>query len=77
MGLLTGRYRKGRPKARNARMNWVPRHLTAHPHLSHLSLTQRGSRIRGMESLAISQNDRGTVAVLAADVGRRAEKAAT
>jgi aryl-alcohol dehydrogenase-like predicted oxidoreductase len=28
MGLLTGRYRKGRPKARNARMNWVPRHLT-------------------------------------------------
>jgi len=28
MGLLTGRYRKGRPEARNARMNWVPRHLT-------------------------------------------------
>jgi TPR repeat protein len=35
-----------------------------------------GTRLRaGMESLAISQNDRGTVAVLAADVGRRAEKA--
>jgi aryl-alcohol dehydrogenase-like predicted oxidoreductase len=28
MGLLTGRYRKGRPEPRNARMNWVPRHLT-------------------------------------------------
>jgi aryl-alcohol dehydrogenase-like predicted oxidoreductase len=28
MGLLTGRYRKGRPQPRNARMNWVPRHLT-------------------------------------------------
>jgi Tfp pilus assembly protein PilF len=27
-----------------------------------------------LEKLAISQNDRGTVAVLAADVGRRAEK---
>ncbi|MEU0481237.1 hypothetical protein ABZ260_18875 [Streptosporangium sp. NPDC006013] len=26
--LLTGRYRKGRPEARNARMNRVPRHLT-------------------------------------------------
>ncbi|WP_433208848.1 aldo/keto reductase [Nocardia sp. CA-107356] len=28
MGLLTGRYRKGQPPPRNARMNWVPRHLT-------------------------------------------------
>ncbi|MGW7619255.1 aldo/keto reductase [Streptomyces antimycoticus] len=28
MGLLTGRYRKGGPSVRNARMNWVPRHLT-------------------------------------------------
>jgi aryl-alcohol dehydrogenase-like predicted oxidoreductase len=28
MGLLTGRYRKGQPEPRNARMNWVPRHLT-------------------------------------------------
>ncbi|CAM5595431.1 aldo/keto reductase [Streptomyces mordarskii] len=28
MGLLTGRYRKGGPPVRNARMNWVPRHLT-------------------------------------------------
>jgi aryl-alcohol dehydrogenase-like predicted oxidoreductase len=28
MGLLTGRYRKGGPAPRNARMNWVPRHLT-------------------------------------------------
>ncbi|WP_345578528.1 aldo/keto reductase [Nonomuraea rosea] len=28
MGLLTGRYRKGGPEPRNARMNWVPRHLT-------------------------------------------------
>ncbi|GLY81263.1 aldo/keto reductase [Actinoallomurus iriomotensis] len=28
MGLLTGRYRKGRTNPRNARMNWVPRHLT-------------------------------------------------
>jgi aryl-alcohol dehydrogenase-like predicted oxidoreductase len=28
MGLLTGRYRKGMPTPRNARMHWVPRHLT-------------------------------------------------
>jgi aryl-alcohol dehydrogenase-like predicted oxidoreductase len=28
MGLLTGRYRKGQREPRNARMNWVPRHLT-------------------------------------------------
>ncbi|WP_137976197.1 aldo/keto reductase [Streptomyces violaceusniger] len=28
MGLLTGRYRKGGPTVRNARMKWVPRHLT-------------------------------------------------
>ncbi|MGP3960543.1 aldo/keto reductase [Nonomuraea sp. 3N208] len=28
MGLLTGRYRKGQPEPRNARMNWVPKHLT-------------------------------------------------
>ncbi|MBI0317698.1 MULTISPECIES: aldo/keto reductase [Streptomyces violaceusniger group] len=28
MGLLTGRYRKGGPTVRNARMRWVPRHLT-------------------------------------------------
>jgi aryl-alcohol dehydrogenase-like predicted oxidoreductase len=28
MGLLTGRYRKGQPRVENARMNWVPRHLT-------------------------------------------------
>lgn len=28
MGLLTGRYRKGRPEARNARMNRVPRQPT-------------------------------------------------
>ncbi|WP_261556045.1 aldo/keto reductase [Frankia tisae] len=28
MGLLTGRYRKGQPKAQNARMHWVPQHLT-------------------------------------------------
>ncbi len=27
-GLLTGRYRKGGPPAENARMHWVPRHLT-------------------------------------------------
>ncbi|GGP77811.1 aldo/keto reductase [Saccharothrix coeruleofusca] len=28
MGLLTGRYRKGGPEPRNARMHWVPRHMT-------------------------------------------------
>ncbi|MFI7701477.1 hypothetical protein [Nonomuraea sp. NPDC049480] len=28
MGLLTGRYRKGRPKAQDNMMHWVPRHLT-------------------------------------------------
>ncbi|MCC5575475.1 hypothetical protein IMZ11_07445 [Microtetraspora sp. AC03309] len=28
MGLRTGRYRKGRPEPRNARMKWVPRLLT-------------------------------------------------
>ncbi|MFD9395251.1 aldo/keto reductase [Streptomyces sp. NPDC060000] len=28
MGLLTGRYRKNAPRPDNARMHWVPRHLT-------------------------------------------------
>ncbi|MGW6495242.1 aldo/keto reductase [Nonomuraea angiospora] len=28
MGLLTGRYRKGGPGPRNARLHWVPRHMT-------------------------------------------------
>ena len=28
MGLLTGRYRKGRSQADNPRMHWVPKHLT-------------------------------------------------
>ena len=28
MGLLTGRYRKNAPRPDNARMRWVPRHLT-------------------------------------------------
>ena len=28
MGLLTGRYRKGAPRKDNARMHWVPQHLT-------------------------------------------------
>ncbi|MFJ8790591.1 aldo/keto reductase [Streptomyces sp. NPDC102462] len=28
MGLLTGRYRKDTPRPGNARMHWVPRHLT-------------------------------------------------
>ncbi|MER6946776.1 aldo/keto reductase [Nonomuraea sp. NPDC000554] len=28
MGLLTGRYRKGGPEPLNARMHWVPRHMT-------------------------------------------------
>ncbi|MFC9241796.1 aldo/keto reductase [Streptomyces decoyicus] len=28
MGLLTGRYRKGSPQRNNARMHWVPDHLT-------------------------------------------------
>jgi aryl-alcohol dehydrogenase-like predicted oxidoreductase len=28
MGLLTGRYRKGQDRQRNARMRWVPKHLT-------------------------------------------------
>ncbi len=28
MGLLTGRYRKGSPQQNNARMHWVPKHLT-------------------------------------------------
>ncbi|MEH0416886.1 hypothetical protein [Streptomyces sp. B21-083] len=28
MGLLAGRYRKDAPRPDNARMGWVPRHLT-------------------------------------------------